>query len=1139
MDNEFENIVPWNGANDTGRDVRLKWKRNFDRIKANFEEVLKLLGEINAEKFAEYFIRKDKADETKNLVKFIGGLEVGEFIDSLSNGKGTKLFPDGRGLFNIVQARQEVQIGNAVLSWDEENNALYVVGLEGEPINFYSFGEISAGGYSEEGGGGTGGIFGIKVNGETYTPEDGYITLPDYSTGASILGVKVNGSTYEPVDGYITIPDYPTELAWGAIAGKPTTITGYGIQASDLLSTLKTVDGSGSGLDADTLDGYHYSDIINGNIASATKLQTSRTIWGQSFDGTNNVDGDIYINGDFRLNGNYAFFKNDGAENGIYFATKTNGSLGIYKHTSYSYKGAIGCFDYQTGYWGINTESPSYNLHVNGTMYAGGATTFGGTMSVSGLITASGGVVTQQYIQIGNGRIYWDENNKALYVKSSDGSSAINFYSLGEISAGGYSESGGGGTGGLFGIKVNGQTYTPVDGYITIPNYPTSLTWGNIANKPTTIAGYGITDAYTKTQSDSLYVNTGGDTMTGPLRINSASLDQLLVINSTQTPYMEFQLNGVRQAVFGGADGVASVYTNTWHKIWHAGNDGSGSGLDADTLDSYHYSDIINGNVASATKLQTKRIIWGQRFDGTADVNGDFRLIGDYMFFKNSSTSYGIYFSAKSDGSFGFYGHNNFSYSKLFGVIDYNTRFWGIGTETPSYMMHINGTMYAAGASAFGSSLNASGLVSSDTGFSTTKYIQIGDGRIYWDSTNNALYVKHKDGTSAINFYSLGEISAGGYSDAGGGGSTSNILGIIVNGGTYTPSNGYITLPNYPTSLAWSSITGKPSTFTPSSHTHTKSQITDFPTTWAWGSITGKPTTLSGYGITDGVNNITTRGSGSVVSNITLSGHTLTVTKTDLSVGGVTSVSTSGSGNAVTSASISGSTLTLTKGSSFLLKTGNAASATKLKTSRTIWGQSFDGTNNVDGGIYINGDFRLNGTYMFFKNSSGTNGLYFYTISDGSLGLYKHSNFSYKGLIGYISYSSGYVGIGIENPSYKLHVNGSMYATSYANSSDIRLKNKRYDINISTNQIASAPTFVFSWINDGRIDIGSSAQYWKEVLPDIVREDNDGYLTMPNANIALASVICLARNVETIEQRVERLERENAELKQKLIELAA
>lgn len=58
--------------------------------------------------------------------------------------------------------------------------------------------------------------------------------------------------------------------------------------------------------------------------------------------------------------------------------------------------------------------------------------------------------------------------------------------------------------------------------------------------------------------------------------------------------------------------------------------------------------------------------------------------------------------------------------------------------------------------------------------------------------------------------------------------------------------------------LTWNAISGKPSTFTPSSHTHTKSQITDFPSSmpasdvyaWAkasskpsysWSEITGKP----------------------------------------------------------------------------------------------------------------------------------------------------------------------------------------------------------------------------------------------------------------------------------------------------------
>lgn len=43
--------------------------------------------------------------------------------------------------------------------------------------------------------------------------------------------------------------------------------------------------------------------LISNNVASATKLQTARTIWGQSFDGTGNVNGTIYINNSDSGNG--------------------------------------------------------------------------------------------------------------------------------------------------------------------------------------------------------------------------------------------------------------------------------------------------------------------------------------------------------------------------------------------------------------------------------------------------------------------------------------------------------------------------------------------------------------------------------------------------------------------------------------------------------------------------------------------------------------------------------------------------------------------------------------------------------------------------------------------------------------------
>ena len=74
-------------------------------------------------------------------------------------------------------------------------------------------------------------------------------------------------------------------------------------------------------------------------------------------------------------------------------------------------------------------------------------------------------------------------------------------------------------------------------------------------------------------------------------------------------------------------------------------------------------------------------------------------------------------------------------------------------------------------------------------------------------------------------------------------------------------------------SYTWSEIGGKPTEFTPAPHTHVKSDITDFPTSWAWSAITGKPSTLSGYGITDGVN--AAEAAGHLTASV--SGHKLTI----------------------------------------------------------------------------------------------------------------------------------------------------------------------------------------------------------------------------------------------------------------------
>ena len=86
-------------------------------------------------------------------------------------------------------------------------------------------------------------------------------------------------------------------------------------------------------------------------------------------------------------------------------------------------------------------------------------------------------------------------------------------------------------------------------------------------------------------------------------------------VNGTTTRTYDFQVgrvNGTLEALIGG------------NKIWHAGNDGSGSGLDADKLDGYHASSFaLSGHthtlkLESSTKNSSINLIHGGKYELTA-----------------------------------------------------------------------------------------------------------------------------------------------------------------------------------------------------------------------------------------------------------------------------------------------------------------------------------------------------------------------------------------------------------------------------------------------------------------------------------------------------------------------------------------
>lgn len=464
---------------------------------------------------------------------------------------------------------------------------------------------------------------GLPIDGVTIQWVDGKLVATGGKGTAN--GIVVNGNTYTPnEDGIITLPNYPSLSGYATEQWVNNTLSGYATSSS--LSQLSAkVDNFLEGTDTDGI--INKWKELESFLAGQTQTSTLAELLSIKADKATTLAGYGITD---------AYTKND-----------ISGLLADYVTKS----GAQDITGIKSFINGLNIGDILVKKHSDGVVELDGDLILTGslTMYAQGSHTAS---TILDALPIDNTTL------------SKEG--------------GVLSVIGGVGGGSVDGIILNGTTYSPNEEtkLITLPNYPTTLpasdvySWAKQPNKPsysfdelsshpTTLGGYGITDAYTKheinttvyskSECDEFFVNKAGDTMTGTLLMSNDSdiygrssansgaayiigyrdanisgivMHDISAANNTKALYI--QTNGYDApsdtgglaitndcvTAFGSGDN-GSVFrvlneddvnlgalfnvakdgtlTRLGNRIWDAGNDGSGSGLDADLLDGYHY----------------------------------------------------------------------------------------------------------------------------------------------------------------------------------------------------------------------------------------------------------------------------------------------------------------------------------------------------------------------------------------------------------------------------------------------------------------------------------------------------------------------------------------------------------------------
>lgn len=641
---------------------------------------------------------------------------------------------------------------------------------------------------------------------------------------------------------------------------------------------------------------------------------------------------------------------------------------------------------------------------------------------------------------------------------------------------------------------TNDSGYTTNKGTVTSVKLtlPTGLSLGTTKEITTSgtfaislTSGYSIPTTSKQGQWDSAYnwyklMTTDEETADGVINKWNEVVDFLAGI--AQTDSLDSILSGINKSI--------TDETNRAKKAEGANATNIATNkANITTLQGY----FTNGSAKSAIKLTNARKLWGNSFDGTADISGSIVVpSGKYITIGNikleydatnkalkiTNTSTNEVANLYTSGGVSAYGVGTTSSGSTGGGgLNGTVKSYNDAKSLTSESLSEVASAYSV-AALYSSINDAIGRINTLEGGSATSIEVTGSG--------NAVTGVSKSGTKLT--FTKGATFLTSHQDISGKSDKTHTHSVKINGITKTiaaTGGTAVDLGTYLTShqslAAYLKSADAEKTYSKLGHTH------------AFNEITGKPTTLAGYGVTDGVN----------------------------------AVSVSGNGNAVTSASIDGHTLTLTKGSTFSLSghTHTFASLTSKPTTIAGYGITDAYTKaQVDSTIAkylplaggaITGALTVNGIATF-KSKVAIGDIYI--INDGSGNLYVQktdgktaANFYATGGItayGAGTSTSGGGGLNASVISYARIIEGSYTdadLTSIPNAYAIKALSSRIDniatelggLSLSWNNITGKPsTFAPS----------AHTHKWAEITDRITKVSqltNDaGYLT---AHQSLAS----------------------------------